>query len=109
MATPVIVTLPVGASLTLITAAVAADVTDSDDTLKGFATGIPELSVTCEVVGGVTLSVGDLGAVAVAWGDIGASTDGTIAAAQVESVSTQGNMDGEVTSSVTFCNAAPTV
>ncbi len=85
-----------------------ADVTDSDDSAKAYAVGIPDATVTVEVVGGVTVSVGDKGTLAVAWLDIGSATSGSIATAQVVSVATQGSMDGEITSTVEFCTAAPT-
>lgn len=78
---------------------------DSDATSAG---GVPKTTVSCEVVGGVSVAVNDTGALAIAWGDIGSSTLGTIATARVSSVSTQGNMDGEITSTVEFVFAAPT-
>ncbi|HUT92366.1 MAG TPA: hypothetical protein VMY37_22920 [Thermoguttaceae bacterium] len=88
--------------------AAKADVTSSVSTTKAYAAGIPDVTLSVEVVGSTTLGSGDKGALAVAWGDIGAGTDGTIAAAQVVTVTTQGAMDGEVTSTIEFCTAAPT-
>ena len=95
-------------SITSNEAGAKADTTGSADSVKTYGIGIPDASVTCEVLGGTTLSVGDEGALAVAWGDIGGSTDGTIAAATVVSVSTTGAMDGEITSTIEFCTSAPT-
>jgi len=83
-----------------------ADCTDSSDSAKGYAVGIPDATVTVEVVGGVTVAVQDKGTLSVGWADIGTSTLGTITNAQVVSVSTQGSMDGEITSTVEFCTAA---
>lgn len=110
-----------GATLTFATVAVGplrsinttdvgakADTTGSDDSVKTYDVGIPDVSVTCEVMGTVTVAVGDIGALAVAWLDIDSGTDGTIASAQVVSVNTTGSMDGEITSTVEFTTAAPT-
>jgi hypothetical protein len=110
-----------GATLTFATVAVGpmrsisvsdtapkANCTSADDSAVHSKTGVPEMVVTVEVVGGVTLSPGDNGALAVAWSDIGTSTLGTLADAEVVSVSTNGSMDGEITSSVEFCKAAAT-
>jgi hypothetical protein len=110
-----------GASLTFATVAVGpirsisfsevgakADVTDSDDSAKAYDVGIPDATVTIEVVGGVSVSVGDTGTLTIAWGDIGTATSGTIAQAQVVSIATNGSMDSEITSTVEFCTAAPT-
>jgi hypothetical protein len=95
-------------SISFSEAGAKADVTDSDDTAKAYAVGIADATVTCEVVGGVSVSVGDTGDLDVTWGDIGASTSGSIASAQVVSIATNGSMDGEITSTVEFCTAAPT-
>lgn len=109
-----------GATLTLATVAVGpirsinysdvgakANVTDSSDTENVYAVGIREVTVSVEVVGGVTVAPGDKGALAVAWGDIGSYTGGTIASAVVVSVSTSGSMNGEILTTVEFCPAAP--
>ncbi len=95
-------------SISFSEAGAKADVTDSDDAAKAYAVGIPDATVTVEVVGGVTASVGDLGTLTVAWVDIGSSTSGTITDATIVSIATQGSMDGEITSTVEFCTAAPT-
>ncbi len=84
-----------------------ADVTDSADSAKAYGVGIPDLTITCEVVGGVTVAVGDEGDLDVVWGDIGSSVLGEITLAQCVSVATQGSMDGEITSTVEFCTGAP--
>ena len=110
-----------GATLTFATVAVGpmrsisvddtapeANTTGADDSAATAKGGVPKLTITVEVVGGVTLSPGDIGALAVAWGDIGTSTLGTINPAEVGSVSMTGSMDGEVTSTVTFFQSAPT-
>ncbi len=85
-----------------------ADVTGAGDTNKAWSVGSADLTVTVEVVGGVTVAVGDIGTLAIAWADIGSSTDGSIDNAQVSSVSSDGSMDGETTSTVEFVRAAPT-
>jgi hypothetical protein len=111
-----------GATLTFATVAVGglrsisvsdtapkADCTAAEETTgRHFKTGIPELTITCEVIGGVTVAPGDTGALAIAWLDIGSSTLGTINPAEVVSVSTNGSMDGEITSTVEFCKSAET-
>ena len=109
-----------GASLTFATVAVGplrsisttsvgakADVTDSADSVKAYGIGIADLTVTMEVVGGVSVAVGDQGTLAVAWADIGSSTLGSIANAAIVSVATNGSMDGEITSTIEFTTAAP--
>ncbi len=95
-------------SISFSEAGAKADVTDSDDAAKAYSVGIPDATVTCEVVGGVAVSVGDEGDLDVTWGDIGGSTGGSIAACQCVSIATQGSMDGEITSTVEFCTGAPT-
>ena len=110
-----------GATLTLATVAIGpllsinvtdtapkADCTSADDSARHFKGGVPELTVTCEVVGGVTAAVGDEGDLDVAWGDIGTSTLGSIAACEITSVSTSGSMDDKITSTVEFHTAALT-
>ena len=88
--------------------AAKADTTGSGDSVKTFGAGIPEVSLSVEIVGGTDLAIGDTGALAVTWGDIGSSTDGSIAAAEVGGVSTTGAMDGTTTSTIEFHTAAPT-
>ena len=85
-----------------------ADTSSADSTGKSYAVSVPDLTLTIEVLGGVTVAVQDTGTLAVAWTDIGSSTLGSITNAQCVSVSTQGSMDGEITSTVEFCTAAPT-
>ncbi len=77
-----------------------ADVTGSSDTLKTYEGGIPDVGVTVTVVGGVTVSKGDKGAVVVTWNDGG--TDGAITNAMVDSVEESGSMDSEILSTVAF-------
>jgi hypothetical protein len=80
-----------------------ADVTGSADTAKTYVVGINDNEVTISIVGGITastLDVGDVGALYVVWNDGG--TDGTLAAAQVSDIQTDGSMDGEIISQVTF-------
>lgn len=76
-----------------------ADVTGSADSLKTYEGGIPDVSVSVTVVGGVTLSKGDKGAVAVTWND-GTSTP--ITNGMVDSVEMSGSMDSEILTTVTF-------
>lgn len=76
-----------------------ADVTGSADALKTYETGIPDVSVSVTVVGGVTVSKGDKGAVAVTFND---STSTPITNGMVDSVETSGSMDSEILSTVTF-------
>ena len=95
-------------SISVTSSAAKADVTYSTSTAKAYDPGIPDITVTCEVVGGVTVAVGDAGVLDVDWNDIGTATLGTIAAATCVSVATNGSMDGEITTTVEFCTAAPT-
>jgi len=76
------------------------DVTDSADSEKKYEAGIPDLSLTAEVVGGTSLSIGDSGALVVAWTDTGSL--GSITSAVVTDISVSGSMDGEILSTVTF-------
>jgi hypothetical protein len=85
-----------------------ANTTGAGDAVATAKGGVPKLAITCEVVGGVTVSPGDIGDLDVAWVDIGSSTLGSIGDAEVGSVSTTGSMDGEITSTVTFFKTAPT-
>ena len=83
-------------------------VTGSGDTEQAFAGGIPKKQTTVIIVGGTSVAAGDLGALAIAWTDIGTSTDGTETTAQVVSVDTSGSMDSEILSTIVFDKAAPT-
>lgn len=85
-----------------------ADVTGSGDSEKSYGVGIPDLTVTVEIVGGTDIAVGDKGTVAIDWGDIGGSTLGSLTDGQVVSVATTGSMDGEILTTIEFCQAAPT-
>lgn len=82
-------------------------VTGSGDSEQAFAAGIPKKQTTVIIVGGTTLSAGDAGVSAVAWSDIGSSTDGSETTAQVVSVDTSGSMDSEILSTIVLNKAAP--
>ena len=95
-------------SISVTNSAAKADVTYSTSTAKAYDPGIPDMTVTCEIVGGAAVAVGDTGDLDIAWNDIGGSTLGSIASAACVSVATNGSMDGEITTTVEFCTAAPT-
>jgi hypothetical protein len=85
--------------------AARADVTGSADTAKTYVTGVPDNEVTVSIVGGAgaTIDVGDIGALWVYWRDVGSSIDGTLSdRAQVSDVQTDGSMDGEIITQITF-------
>lgn len=81
-----------------------ANMTGAGDSQTSYVIGIEDPEVTVMVVGGITndLDIGDSGALYVIWGDAGTSTDGTLANATVSDVQTDGSMDGEIISQVTF-------
>ena len=85
-----------------------ADMTGASDASKTYKVGIPDTELSVTVVGGLatTLSVGATGALAITWLDAGASTGGTLAAAEIASISTDGSMDGETTSTLSFVESA---
>jgi len=79
-----------------------ADLTGSSDAHKKFKVGIPGPEVTVGIVGGLpaNCAVGSEGDLSIAWADGG--TVGTITKVQVAENNTSGNMDGEITSQLTF-------
>lgn len=83
-----------------------ADVTGSADAQKTYKAGIPDPEVTVQFVGGLPATgadVGDAGGITVTWND--ASTEGTITNCEVVDRSCDGNMDGEILSSITVVPA----
>ena len=85
-----------------------ADMTGASDSDKTYKVGISDAELSVTVVGGLatTLSVGASGALAVTWGDAGSATVGTLAAAEIAGITTDGAMDGETTSTLTFVKSA---
>lgn len=111
-ATATLATVAIGPirSISVTTVGAKADTTASEAavTAKSYAVSTKvDTTLTIEILGGVTVAVADTGDLDITWGDIGGSVLGSIANAQVVSVSTSGSMDGEITSSVEFTTAAP--
>ncbi len=78
-------------------------ITSSTDTQGVVVAGVPMSSVTVDLVGGTTISVGDTGALGITWFD--ATTGGTLAGVVVIDRSISGSMDGEITSSLKLSNS----
>ena len=75
------------------------DVTVLADTSHSYEAGIPDLECTCEVLGVSTLARGATGALAIAWND---GTSDAIADSLITAVESSGDLDGELTTSITF-------
>jgi len=84
-------------------AAAEVDVTGAGDSSHTYEAGIPDVTATFTIVGGNALSVGDEGAVAVAWNDGSAEslTNGVIT-----NIVTSGSLDDKITSAVTVKETA---
>lgn len=86
--------------------AARADVTGSSDSSKTYKVGIADPEVTIGFVGGLPTSgaeIGTAGALDIAWNDDG--VDGTIGNVECVDRQTDGSMDGEILSSITFVPA----
>jgi len=77
------------------------DVTGAADTNHTYEPGIISESVTWEVVGESSLSVGDKGATAVVWNSVGAGDWGSFTNAVITSISKSGSLGGATTTSIT--------
>ena len=84
--------------MTFDDSAAEVDVTGCADSGHTYEAGLPNVTLTIETVGVSDLSVGDEGAISVAWND--GSTD-TITNGVVTAVSKTGSLDGAISSSVT--------
>ena len=73
------------------------------DTQHTYLVGMPDPSITCEVVGTSDYTAGATGSLTVAWND--GSTD-TLGTAIVTSIETSGEIDGLITTSLTFRNTS---
>lgn len=75
------------------------DVTTMASSQHEYVAGIKDLEFTCEVVGAVSVSVGDLGATTISWNDGGSDTHTNTL---VTSVEHSGGLDGQITTSITI-------
>jgi hypothetical protein len=73
------------------------DVSGAADDQKTYEPGLPDISVSIEVVGATTVGKGDTANVSVTWTD---GTTDTLAAGKVSTVSKSGSMDSEILSTV---------
>jgi len=73
------------------------------DTQHTYLAGMPDPSITCEVNGGTDLTAGLTGALSIAWND---GTTDELGTAIVTSVETSGEIDGLITTSLTFRNTS---
>jgi hypothetical protein len=81
------------------------EVTSNDDTEHVSVAGKPKQTIALTIVGAPpSIGVGSTGSLTVTWK--GAQTQGTLTSAAVLSISQSGQMDGEVTSDVTFVKSA---
>lgn len=90
-------------SVTVSNGASAADVTTSVSTEHKVISGLPEMSVDCEVKGCPAQAHGATGSLTVAWTDGG--TIGTLTACVVTRVTCRGRLDGPIEGSVRFRKA----
>lgn len=79
--------------------AAAIDVTGNTDALHNYVAGIPDITITCEVVGVTTLVIGDLGILDVNWFDD--ETDDVTSVVLVD-VGRGGSLDDKLSSNLTF-------
>ena len=86
-------------SLTWDESAAEVDVTGSGELWHSFEAGLPNITVTLQLVGSIDIDTGDTGAVSLAWFD-GGVTD-VISDAVCTAVSRAGSLDGAITTDVT--------
>lgn len=78
------------------------DVSDADDSDGTQVVGIPQKTVTVDVIG-ATLPTATTGALAIVWFDSSA-TIGSLTNAAVGDMDVNGSMNGEITGSIEFVN-----
>jgi len=86
-------------SITYDDSAAEIDVTGAGDLMHSYEAGLPNPTVTFQVVGGADIDVGDAGAVSIAWFD-GVVTD-AISAGVCTAVSRSGSLDDKIVTDVT--------
>ena len=85
-------------SCTYDDSAAEVDVTGAGDAIHSYEAGIPNPTITCELVGANDAAVADEGALSIAWFD--GVTD-TIASVVITAVSRTGSLDSPLTTSIT--------
>lgn len=75
------------------------DVTGAGDSLHTYEAGLPNETLTVEVVGGSSVAVADEGAITIAWFD---GTSDTTTNSVCTAVSRSGSLDGEILTTLTF-------
>ena len=86
-------------SITYSDNASAVDVTSLADSAHTYVAGMSDPEITCECVGACGADVGDTGALTIAWND---GTTDSVATAVLVSFESSGDLDGAITSSMTF-------
>lgn len=75
------------------------DLTTLDSAYHKFVAGIPSIECSIDVIGNVTNTIGQTGAIAIAWFD---GTSDSMTTALITSLETSGELDGEIKTSITF-------
>ena len=86
-------------SCTYDDSAAEVDVTGAGDLIHSYEAGLPNPTITCEVVGANDAAVADEGALSIAWFDEGIVD--TIASVVITAVSRTGSLDSPLTTSIT--------
>lgn len=93
-------------SIRYSSSAAKVDLSGSADAIKTYAAGIPDLEITFDVVGTTSLAIGAAAsAVTIAWYDAGGPTGALAGTWIIVGVEVSGDMDGEITSSITLVPA----
>lgn len=85
-------------SCTYDDSAAEVNITGCGDAIHTYEAGIPNPTITCEVVGANDAAVADEGALSIAWFD---GTTDTIASVVITAVSRTGSLDSPLTTSIT--------